>query len=257
VRVALAVATIALVALAAPARAAPTLGGCPLFPPDSIWNARVDTLPVHPQSAAWVATIGTASRCTRTSAPVYEGAPNGIPYVVVPPGHRQGDCPFDYDDESDPGPYPIPRIRRSRAAPRRRRPPRADRRARRLQALRALRRVPQRRRSWRAGSGAIFDLNGHALRPATWTSADAAGLPILPGLVRYDEAAAGAIAHALRFTAPQTRASYVWPARHEASSLTGAQYPPMGQRFRLKADVDLMRFPASVRRSCRRSRPTG
>ena len=96
--------------------------------------------------------------------------------------------------------------------------------------------------SWYAGSGALFDLHSNALRPDGWTSADAAGLPILPGLVRYDEVAAGTINHALRFTVPQTRRAYVWPARHYASDLTGAQYPPMGQRFRLKASFDISGF---------------
>jgi uncharacterized membrane protein YgcG len=106
---------------------------------------------------------------------------------------------------------------------------------------------PQQDGSWQAGSGAIFDLNSNALRPSGWTSADAAGLPILSGLVRYEEVAAGEIRHALRFTAPQTRSDYVWPARHEASSLTDAQIPPMGQRFRLKASFDISRFSAPVR----------
>jgi hypothetical protein len=101
---------------------------------------------------------------------------------------------------------------------------------------------PQSDGSWKAGSGAIFDLRSHALRPDTWTSADAAGLPIFPGLVRYDEVAAGEIKHALRFTAPETRKAHIWPARHNASDLTGTQYPPMGQRFRLRADYDISRF---------------
>jgi hypothetical protein len=96
--------------------------------------------------------------------------------------------------------------------------------------------------SWSAGSGAVYPLASHALRPAGWTSADAGGLPVLPGLVRYDEVGSGRIAHALRFTVPQTRRAYIWPARHYASSLTGAQYPPMGQRFRLKASFDISTF---------------
>ncbi len=100
--------------------------------------------------------------------------------------------------------------------------------------------------SWRAGSGAVFDLRSNALRPDTWTSADAAGLPILPGLVRYDEVASGLIRHAIRFTAPQTRNAHVWPATHDASSLTGGQYPPMGQRFRLNAGFDVSGFSPEV-----------
>ena len=105
---------------------------------------------------------------------------------------------------------------------------------------------PQPDGSWQTGSGAIFNLRSNALRPQGWTSSDAAGLPILPGLARYDEVAAGEIRHALRFTAPQTRKQFIWPARHYASSLTALNYPPMGQRFRLKANFDLSHFSAEV-----------
>ena len=234
--------------VAGTAAAAPSLGGCPMFPADSIWNARVDALPVHPQSAAWVATIGASTAVHPDFGTVWNGAPNGIPYVVVPAGTPKVGVAFQYDDESDAGPYPIPPDPPIEGGPQ----SSGDRHvlvveqgACRLYELFAAYRSAD--GSWRAGSGAIFDLRGHALRPATWTSADAAGLPILPGIVRFDEVAAGEIAHALRFTAPQTRGSYVWPARHEASSLAGAQYPPMGQRFRLKAGVDENRFPVSVR----------
>ena len=244
----LAAGTVAL-ALALPAAAAPpAVGGCAVFPPDSIWNARVDALPVHPQSAAWVATIGAQQPLHPDFGTVWNGAPNGIPYVVVPAGTPRVPVAFEYDDESDAGPYPIPPdppIEGGPASGGDRHVLIVEQGSCRLYELFAAYRNPD--GSWRAGSGAIFDLASHALRPSTWTSADAAGLPILPGLVRYDEVAAGEIAHALRFTAPQTRDAFVWPARHEASSLGGAQYPPMGQRFRLKAGVDLARFPASVR----------
>ena len=235
-------------ALAAPAASAPpSIGGCAIFPADSIWNARVDALPVHPQSPAWVATIGAGKPLHPDFGTVWNGAPNGIPYVVVPAGTAKVGVAFQYDDESDAGPYPIPAdppIEGGPASSGDRHVLIVEQGSCKLYELFATYRNPD--GSWRAGSGAIFDLNGHALRPSTWTSADAAGLPILPGLVRFDEVAAGEIAHALRFTAPQTRGSFVWPARHEASSLTGAQYPPMGQRFRLKAGVDLARFPTSV-----------
>jgi len=247
-RVALAAATLAALACAVPARAAPTLGGCPVFPANSIWNARVDALPVHPQSAAWVATIGTGKPLHPDFGTVYDGAPNGIPFVVVPASTAMVTVRFDYDDESDAGPYPIPPdppIEGGPASSGDRHVLIVEQGSCKLYELFAAYRNAD--GSWRAGSGAIFALTGYALRPATWTSADAAGLPILPGLVRFDEVAAGEIAHALRFTVPQTRGSYVWPARHEASSLTGAQYPPMGQRFRLKAGVDVTRFPLSVR----------
>jgi hypothetical protein len=105
---------------------------------------------------------------------------------------------------------------------------------------------PQGDDSWEAGNGAMYDLNSHALRPDTWTSADAAGLPILPGLVRYDEVASGEIRHALRFTADDTQDAHWWPARHDASDLTGPQYPPMGLRVRLRADYDISGFSPEV-----------
>jgi hypothetical protein len=150
---------------------------------------------------------------------------------------------FDYDNESDPGPYPIPTDAPIEGGPGSdgdRHVLVVDRDACTLYEL--FYAWPQPDGSWQAGSGAVFDLSSHALRPDGWTSADAAGLPILPGLVRYDEVAAGEIHHALRFTAPQTRRAYVWPARHYASDLTHTQYPPMGQRFRLKAGFDISGF---------------
>lgn len=247
-RVVVRAAAIALAASAPPGGAAPIVGGCPVFPDDNVWNVRVDALPVHPQSAAWVATIGSAKPLHPDFGTVYAGAPNGTPYVVVPAGTPGVAVSFEYADESDAGPYPIPADPPIEGGP----ASTGDRHVLiveagrcRLYELYAAWRNPD--GSWRAGSGAIFDLASNALRPASWTSADAAGLPMLPGLVRYDEAAAGEIAHALRFTAPQTRGEYTWPARHEASSLAGAHYPPMGQRFRLKDAVDVSRFPASVR----------
>jgi hypothetical protein len=150
---------------------------------------------------------------------------------------------FDYDGESDPGPYPIPPDAPIEGGP----GSDGDRHVLILErdscTLYELYYAwPQPDGSWHAGSGAIFDLNSHLLRPAGWTSADAAGLPILPGLIRYEEVAAGEIRHAIRFTVPQTRRAYIWPARHYASPLTGEQYPPMGARFRLKKDFDISGF---------------
>jgi hypothetical protein len=150
---------------------------------------------------------------------------------------------FDYAEESDPGPYPIPAdapIEGGDLSSGDRHVLVLDRDACILYELYAA--YPQPDGSWEAGSGAVFDFNSNALRPAGWTSADAAGLPILPGLVRYEEVASGEIQHALRFTAPQTRQAYVWPARHFASNLTDAAYPPMGMRFRLKAGFDISGF---------------
>jgi hypothetical protein len=150
---------------------------------------------------------------------------------------------FDYADESDPGPYPIPANAPIEGGP----DSTGDRHVLVIDINNCIlyelfSAYPQAGGTWSAGSGAIFNLTSNALRPAGWTSADAAGLPIFPGLARYDEVASGEINHALRFTAPQTRKAYVWPARHYASSLTGTKYPPMGQRFRLKAGFDISEF---------------
>jgi hypothetical protein len=154
---------------------------------------------------------------------------------------------FDYASESDPGPYPIPPDALIEGGPQSsgdRHVLVIDRDARKLYELFAA--YLNGDGTWRAGSGSVFDISGNALRPAGWTSADAAGLPILPGLVRYEEVFTGNINHALRFTAPQTRNTYVWPARHQASSSSNPAYPPMGQRFRLKAGFDVSGFPRSV-----------
>jgi hypothetical protein len=228
--------------------APPDIAGCTIFPTDNIWNAPVDTLPLDPNSAAYVDTIG-ASRTLHPDfgSGLWEGAPIGIPYIVVPGDQPRVPVTFEYDDESDPGPYPIPPDAPIEGGP----DSGGDRHILVLDQETCIlyelfAAYLQADGSWQAGSGAIFDLGSHALRPNTWTSADAAGLPILPGLVRYDEVASGEITHAIRFTAPQTRRAYVWPARHYASSRTGAEYPPMGQRFRLKADYDISGFSPDV-----------
>src|SRR5690606_1697359 len=258
-----------------PAGPPPTLAGCDVFPADHVWNVRVDHLPVHPSSAAWVATIG-ADRPVHPDfgSGLWEGAPIGIPYTVVDGSQPRVAVSFTWADASGPGPSPEPPDppvdgappgghARGRhwpvpaAAPVEGAPPWGvaaggdrhvlvvDASACVLYELFAAVRQPD--GSWRAGSGAVFDLGGYELRPDGWTSADAAGLPILPGLVRYDEVAAGEIGHALRFTAPRTRAAHVWPARHHASDLTGPEYPPMGQRFRLRADFDDTGFSDEAR----------
>ena len=170
---------------------------------------------------------------------LWNGAPIGIPYVVVPGDQPKLPVTFQYASESDTGPYPIPPD-----------PPIEGGNDRHILILDSdncvlyelYRAFDNEDGTWRAGSGAIFNLDSHALRPNTWTSADAAGLPLLPGLVLYDEVEAGEITHAVRFTAPETRRDYVWPARHYASDLTDTHYPPMGQRFRLKADYDISGF---------------
>ncbi|MBC8078118.1 MAG: hypothetical protein H7Y32_18720, partial [Chloroflexales bacterium] len=200
--------------------AAPAIGGCPLFPQDNIWNAPVDTLPVDVRSAQYVASIGAGAGLKADfGAGLYEEKPIGIPFITVPAGQAMVPVSFGYDDESDPGPYPVPRTAPIEGGP----DGTGDRHVLVVQQdtcklYELFDAHPNPDGSWQAGSGAVYDLRGNALRPAGWTSADAAGLPILPGLARYEEVAAGAILHALRFTAQRTRRAYVWPARHFASS---------------------------------------
>ena len=231
----------------APATASPALTGCPLFPTDNIWNTAIDKLPVDANSAAFVATIGATKPLHPDFGTVYAGAPNGIPFIAISAAQPKVAVSFQYAGESDPGPYPIPADVPIEGGPQSggdRHVLVLDCNGGKLYELFAA--YPNTDGSWSAGSGAIFDIRANALRPPTWTSADAAGLPILAGLARYDEATAGEIWHALRFTAPQTRNAFIWPARHQASSLSGSQYPPMGQRFRLKAGVDISGFGLRV-----------
>ncbi len=232
----------------APGVASDALAKLQVFPPDNPWNQDVSALPVHPNSAALLASIGLDTGLHPDFGTVWEGAPIGIPFVLVPGTQPKVSVSFDYADESDPGPYPIPPD-----------PPieggadsDGDRHVLVIdvdhQRLYELYDAHLAGSGWTAGSGAIFDLTSNALRPAGWTSADAAGLPIFPGLVRYDEAVErGAINHALRFTVQRTRRAYIAPARHYASDDTDANLPPMGLRVRLRADFDVTPFPASVR----------
>jgi hypothetical protein len=221
---------------AAAQMAAATVDGCPVFPADNVWNARVDMLPVDSHSDAYIATIGAATGLHPDFGADWNGGPFGIPYTSVPGSQPLVTVTFDYVTESDPGPYPIPPDAPVEGGSDRHVLV-VDRDDCKLYEMWNARRQPG--GSWRAGSGAVFDLNSNDLRPDTWTSADAAGLPILPGLVRYDEVAAGAIHHALRFTAENTQQAYVWPARHYASTSTNPARPPMGQRFRLKASYTI------------------
>ncbi len=226
----------------------PPAQSCQLFPAANAWNRRVDALPVLPGSTATVAAIGaTKTMHADFGSGLWDGGPIGIPITVVGKGQRKSNVRFEYADESDRGPYPIPagvRIEGGAKADGDRHALIVDRDACRLYELYALRRVGG---QWTAGSGAIWDLRSNRLRPAGWTSADAAGLPILPGLARYDEVAKGRIDHALRFTVSRTQRAYVWPARHVASSLTDPVLPPMGARFRLKQDFDITGFPRQAR----------
>ncbi|MFZ6028742.1 MAG: hypothetical protein ACOYYS_13585 [Chloroflexota bacterium] len=219
-----------------------SLSGCRLFPSDHILNTPIDSLPVDANSSAYINTIGRDAHFHADfGSGTWEGFAIGIPYNIVPGTQATSSVLFQYGDESDPGPYPIPANPLIEGDPNS-----GDRHILIVEntncILYELSAMYRTGSQWYGDAGAIFDLNDYTLRPDSWTSADAAGLPMLPLLVRYDEVAAGEIRHAIRFTAPQTRASYVWPARHEASDYTGTQYPPMGQRFRLKAGYDISGF---------------
>jgi hypothetical protein len=219
-----------------------------VFPASNAWNQRVDGLPVAADSARLVQSIGLGAGVHADfGSGLYEGRPIGIPFDVVSRATPRVRVSFDYADESDRVRYPIPRsvhIEGGRASDGDRHALLLDRDACKLYELYAL--YP-RGGGWHAGSGAVWNLRSNALRPAGWTSADAAGLPIFPGLARYDEVARGVIDHALRFTAAHTRRAYVYPARHYASSSDDPSLPPMGLRVRLKADVDISGFPRQSR----------
>ena len=227
----------------------PQAPACPVFPPSNPWNQRVDRLPVAAGSARVVASIGAEDHLHADfGSGLWDGGPIGIPITVVRGSQRKSRVDFEYASESDRGPYPIPpnvAIEGGNAADGDRHALIVDRDGCRLYELFALR--PTAGGGWRAGSGAIFDLRSNRLRPAGWTSADAAGLPILPGLARYEEVARGRIDHALRFTVSRTRRAYVWPARHFASGATDPSLPPMGLRFRLKRTYPIGGFPRQAR----------
>lgn len=214
----------------------PNIAGCPVLPSDNIWNKPIDKLPLYRYSSSYIRSIGTTGNLHADFGP----APYGIPINIVDASQPMARIGFDIADESDPGPY---RIANNAALEQ-------DSDSHLIvvdssscvlyEAWASQYLAPL---TWWAGSGATFDLGSNALRPAGWTSADAAGLPILPGLVRYDEVAAGQINHALRMTVRHTRNKYVWPARHFASKLVGSQYPAIGMRVRLKAGFDVSKYP--------------
>jgi hypothetical protein len=225
-------------------------GGCPVFPANNPWNQPVAGLPVAKDSARMIAAIGLGDPVHPDfGSGLYDGEPIGIPYAVVSNKTRKVPVKFTYADQSDGHLYPLPAnvpieggshstgdrhvivVNRSTCVD--------------YELYAAYPRDGGHR--WTAGSGAIFNLRSNHLRPAGWTSADAAGLPILAGLARYYEVAAGRIDHALRFTAPCTSAAYVYPARHEAASCGSGTYPPMGLRVRLKASVDISHLPRQAR----------
>jgi hypothetical protein len=235
---------------AAPAQAAPRIAGCPVFPRSNPWNQRVDKLPLAANSDAIVRSIGLNDTMHADfGSGLWDGGPIGIPFVTVGKQQPRVHVSFDYADESDRGPYPVPPnvpIEGGRQSDGDRHVIVVDRSRCRLYELYAA--YPHAGGArWSAGSGAIWSLRSNHLRPRGWTSADAAGLPILPGLARYAEVKRGHIDHALRFTADRTRQAFVFPARHFASDLTDPNLPAMGQRLRLKHGYDISRFPRQAR----------
>jgi hypothetical protein len=243
-------ASVAALAFAVPATAAPVpvtgAPSCPVLPDTNVWNKPVTGLPLHPNSKAIVKAIGSNMPVHADfGSGFWDGGPIGIPITVVDSSQATTSVQFGYADESDPGPYPIPSdvaIEGGNASDGDRHALIVDSDSCRLYELFSLHRSP-----WRAGSGAIWSLTSNALRPKGWTSADAAGLPILPGLVRYEEVAAGHINHAIRFTVSRSRRAYVYPARHYASRLTSRSLPPMGLRLRLRRDFPVKSFPRQAR----------
>jgi hypothetical protein len=222
------------------------LHGALLLPADNLWNRDVSADPVDPNSDNLIASIGLAKRLHPDFGPKPD---DGIPYVVVSGSQPRVPVQFEENDESDPGPYPIPAdapIEGGAKSDGDRHVLVLDRDHWMLYEL--FRAFPlDDGARWKAGSGAVFDLRTGKSRPAGWTSADAAGLPILPGLVRYDEVAAGQIRHAIRFTVQRSRHAYVAPATHFASGSRDPNRPPMGMRVRLKADFDISKFPPSAK----------
>jgi hypothetical protein len=218
----------------------PSAPACPVFPAGNVWNQDISALPVASNSDTLIANIGLDTGL-HPDFGSYRGY--GIPYNTVPGTQRKLTVRFDYSSQSDHVGYPIPSRPRIEAG--------SDHHMLIVDSgsckLYEMWNVRHTRRGWRAGSGAVWKMTSNALRPDGWTSADAAGLPILPGLVRYPEVAAGVIDHALRFTAPQTRDAHIYPARHDAGSGSSASLPPMGLRVRLKASFDLSQLSPQAR----------
>jgi hypothetical protein len=224
----------------------PSVAGCRIFPADNPWNTDVSAAPVDPNSAAYLAAMNAGTTFLHPdfgSDPTY-----GIPYTSVGAGQARVPVSFDYAGESDPGPYPIPAnapVEGGPGATGDRHVLVVDAAACTLYEMYAAQYVGP---GWHAGSGAVYDLASDALRPDYWTSADAAGLPILAGLVRYDEATqAGEIDHALRFTVRRTQRAFIHPATHYASSSVDPSLPPMGLRVRLKASFDITHYTGASR----------
>lgn len=231
----------------------PDLSGISIFPADNYWHWDISNYAVHPNSDNYVASIGKTVSLHPDFGTVYNGAPMGIPYIVVDKTQAKIPINFtDYGDESDPSPYPIPltapvegvNLLSNLLPEGDRHVIVVDKDAKLLYELFVATPLSD---HWDAACGAKFDLTSNNLRPDTWTSADAAGLPILPGLVRYDEIARGVIDHAIRMTVDISQKKHIWPARHDASKNTDPNSPPMGLRFRLKSSVDISQFPRAAK----------
>jgi len=247
---AVAAAAIGVACAVAPAGAIPPPGAssCRVFPADNVWHADISKLRVNRHSAAWLASMSASSKHLHPDfGPSGSSMPYGIPYIVVPSSHQKVSVSFQYADESDPGPYPFgsdtPIEGGSSSS--------GDRHAIMIDSgtckLYELYGAHYSSGGSTAGSGAIWSLKSNALRPATWTSADAAGLPIFAGLVRLDEVTKGVVDHAIRFTAFSTDRTYLWPARHQAGAARNANLPPMGARFRLKSSFSLSGYRSDTR----------
>ncbi|MEA2309530.1 MAG: hypothetical protein QOI65_1816 [Thermoleophilaceae bacterium] len=248
---ALALTGVAALAVSAPGWPVSGAAKCRVFPASNQWNKRVDKLPLAPRSGAIVRSIGSDTGLHPDfGSGKYAGARIGIPYTTVPGTQKKVHVKFGYASESDTGPYPIPKdvpIEGGRKSDGDRHALIVDRDHCRLYELYALH-PPSGGHGWRAGSGAIWSLDSNKVRHRGWTSADAAGLPILPGLARYEEVRKhGSIDHALRFTVSETRRAFIYPARHFASDLTNKSLPAMGQRLRLKKGYDISHFPKQAR----------
>lgn len=228
---------------AAQALRVPAAPRCPVFPASNPWNKPVNKLPVAQNSAAVISSIGVTGLHADFGSGLWQGSPIGIPFDVVSRSTKRSRPTFEYDDESDHVEYPIPKGVHIEGGSDHH-ALLLDKSACRLYELGGLERRGGR---WHAWAGATWNLRSNRVRPAGWTSADAAGLPIFPGLARYDEVRRGVIDHALRFTVERTRRAYLYPARHFASDLTSPNLPPMGLRVRLKASFDVRPFPRQAR----------
>ncbi len=214
-----------------------------IFPSDNPWNSDISGLAVHPDSDKYIASIGAGKSLHPDFGTVWDGAPNGIPYVFVSGSTPPVNIIFTaYGDESDPGPYPVPDdapVEGGDGSDGDRHVIVIDQDNKILYELYRAFKVSG---GWEADSGAKWDLTSNDVRPKYWTSADAAGLPVFPGLIRFDEVDSGEITHALRFTVSRTQRGFIYPARHFASSSNNPSLPPMGLRLRLKKNFDISGF---------------